>query len=239
MFNWKQCILNILWVMISVLLIIGFSSPMFTFSHFYFFNDTFSLAKGVFHLAQQGEYILFILLFTFSLLMPVIKMLMLFYTINASTIFNHIQQQRLDKLATMSKWSMLDVYVIAILAVTIKLGMVATVHIHFGMIAFALSVVFSMLLTWLISYFHKNRFAKDHQKKIHNLVVVLNKDSITITLCMSQLAQLLNKGNMNINHIGCSDLTLIDIVDNNGLWRAKAQYNTTSTLCYLSLIAKR
>lgn len=108
MFNWNQCILNILWVMISVLLIIGFSSPMFTFSHFYFLNDTFSLAKGVFHLAQQGEYILFILLFTFSLLMPVIKMLMLFYTINASTIFNHIQQQRLDKLATMSKWFMLS-----------------------------------------------------------------------------------------------------------------------------------
>ena len=238
MFNWKKCILNILWVIISVLLIIGFSSPMFTFSHFYFFNDTFSLAKGVFHLAKKGEYILFILLFTFSLLMPVIKMLMLFYTINAFTIFNHIQQRRLDKLATMSKWSMLDVYVIAILAVTIKLGMVATVHIHFGMIAFALSVVFSMLLTWLISYFYKNLFSKEHQKKDHNVVVVLNKDSVTIILCMNQLAQLLNQGNMNINHIGCSDLALVDIVDTNGLWRAKAQYKTT-TLSYLSLIAKR
>lgn len=226
--------LNIIWLVTSILLVVGLTRPMFTFTHFYFFDDTFSMINGIFHLAQQGEYILFALLFTFSLLMPIIKMLMLLYTINAPTLFSHVQQRRLDKLAKLGKWSMLDVYVIAILAVIIKLGMIATVSIHYGLIAFAISVSLSMMLPWLISYAHKQRNSKHDDndwiwsKKHENQAIILNASALKI---------LLSAGYLAIDMTQASNGLLVDIFNQDGQWKAKGKIEQQASTTTLLLIA--
>ncbi|MGB5398222.1 MAG: hypothetical protein WBN96_13830, partial [Gammaproteobacteria bacterium] len=61
------------WWLVSAMLIAGVLVPMFTFTKFYFFDDTFSLASGIFHLLDEGEPFLFAIVFAFSMLMPAYK----------------------------------------------------------------------------------------------------------------------------------------------------------------------
>jgi paraquat-inducible protein A len=52
-----------------------------------------------------------------------------------------------------SKWSMLDVFVVALLVVSVKLGSLAQAHVELGIYAFAASVVLTMLLAaWIGRY---------------------------------------------------------------------------------------
>ena len=45
------------------------------------------------------------------------------------------------------KWSMLDVFVVAVLLASVKLAGLAQVEIHSGLYAFAASVLLTMLIT--------------------------------------------------------------------------------------------
>jgi paraquat-inducible protein A len=45
------------------------------------------------------------------------------------------------------KWSMLDVFVVAVLVVAVKLGAIADVEMRFGLYAFAASVLLTMFIT--------------------------------------------------------------------------------------------
>lgn len=194
--------LNILWLIVTLLLIIGVTQPMFTFTHFYFFDDTFSLASGIFHLLNQGEIILFGLLLCFSLLMPAVKMVLILYSINAPSLTKH--QRYLHRLGMLGKWSMLDVFVIAILAVTIKISMVAEVTIHYGLIVFSVGVLMSMILPQLIRSPAKP--ATSHH----------------ITLSEQQLGQL---NSQHVLTIEFGDVVasqeLGDVFDHQQQWRAK------------------
>ena len=149
--NLKQRSLQMAWAVVLALLIAGISLPMFTFSKFYFFNDSFSLVTGIFHLLDKNEVFLFVVLFSFSLAMPAYKMLLL-----CKLIFfkNHNQKQvqrDLKLLFVTGKWSMLDVFVIAILLVVIKLGTIAEVQVHLGLYLFCSAVIGSMILTQQIA----------------------------------------------------------------------------------------
>ena len=186
---------------------------MFTFTHFYFFDDTFSLAQGIFHLYHQGEYSLFVLLFSFSIAMPLIKMLLLLYNINCPPVSHGVMQRRLNRLSQIGKWSMLDVFVIAIVAVTIKLGMIAEITIHRGLILFALGVVLSMLLPMLITYLKPPLRIVTNDIERHNYLI----------LGREQLQQLSSNGEIII---GVTDNIAqpndyLDIFDTDEQWQAK------------------
>jgi paraquat-inducible protein A len=45
------------------------------------------------------------------------------------------------------KWSMLDVFVVAVLVVAVKLGAIADVDMRYGLYAFAASVLLTMYIT--------------------------------------------------------------------------------------------
>jgi paraquat-inducible protein A len=45
------------------------------------------------------------------------------------------------------RWAMLDVMVVAVLIMTVKLGAVASIHIHSGLYIFAAAVLLIMFLT--------------------------------------------------------------------------------------------
>ena len=232
--NVKQWVLNALWLVTAILLIIGLTQPMFTFTHFYFFDDTFSLVDAIFHLAAQGEYILFGLLFLFSLVMPVVKMLMLLYSINAGQLLTNVQRIRLDKIAKLGKWSMLDVYVIAILAVTIKLSLIASVTIHYGLVAFAMSVTLSMVLPWTIAalYHIKSTLIIEDSKAINwkNEHALEGNRNVINALQSGQSVVIKQPHNNN---------PLIDIYDEDGMWQIKAQTTVVNNGLQLHPIASR
>ena len=143
--------LKLAWFIGSAMLVAGAVLPMFTFSQFYIFNDTFSLASGIFHLLMQDEPLLFIIVFSFSILMPAWKMVLLYRLLHAQDGDNTRRHRQLHVLSFLGKWSMLDVFVVAILVVTVKLGAIASITVHFGIYLFTLAVLASMLLTHQIT----------------------------------------------------------------------------------------
>ena len=152
------------WWLVSAMLISGVLVPMFTFTKFYFFDDTFSLASGIFHLLDEGEPLLFAIVFAFSMLMPAYKMLLLYQLISAADSGHTERHQRhLRRLGLIGKWSMLDVFVLAILIVTVKLGAIAQVQIHFGLYLFSLAVIASMILTQLVQMHADRLYERNHE----------------------------------------------------------------------------
>ncbi|NRA70737.1 MAG: paraquat-inducible protein A [Gammaproteobacteria bacterium] len=207
----NKIILNLCWLLVTTLLVFGIIMPIFTFTHFYFFDDTYSLAQGIFHLLDQQQYFLFVILFAFSLLLPLLKMLCILYEINSSSS-NH---RRLHLLSLLGKWSMLDVFVIAILAVIFKLSMISKLEIHPGLIIFALAVVLSMLLPMLVMY------CQQPLKKITDTIARHNY----LTLTNKQLIELNSIGSINFfcpDYI-CDNNDLLDVFDNQQQWYAKVK----------------
>jgi paraquat-inducible protein A len=141
--------LKLAWFVVSAMLVTGAIMPMFTFSQFYIFNDTFSLASGIFYLLTEGQPLLFLVVFSFSILMPAYKMYILYRLLHKRD--GNDRHRQLHILSFLGKWSMLDVFVVAILVVTVKLGAIANIKVHFGIYLFTLAVLASMLLTHKIA----------------------------------------------------------------------------------------
>ena len=112
-------------------------------------KNTFSLASGLVELLTQGQVFLFVVVLVFSVLFPLTKLAALGHVVfgNADAA---TRERQLARLSFWGKWSMLDVFVIALLVVSLKLGDLVDVQIHCGIYFFAASVLLTMLLTQLL-----------------------------------------------------------------------------------------
>ena len=101
-------------------------------------------------LAAQGEWGLFVLVGAFSVVFPILKTLVLLAIWNLDPAHGARHRRHLAWLASYSKWSMLDVFVVALLVVSVKLGSLAEARVEVGIYAFAASVILTMLLSaWI------------------------------------------------------------------------------------------
>ena len=133
---------------VSIMLFcIGISLPMFSLQKFFVVNDTFSLLGGLYQLLQAKEVFLVIVIFAFSVLTPVLKFALSWLVLSIDEVNESQRLFAIRKLAMICKWSMADVFIIAVLAATIKLGGLASVKVHIGLLFFASYVLLSMVLT--------------------------------------------------------------------------------------------
>ncbi len=144
--------LNALIIASLVLLGMGVFMPMMTLQKFYFFENQVSLYSALNDLLFQKEWILFMVILVFSIIFPIIKSLFLFLVLNGGKHKRSIHKRYVHWMANLGKWSMLDVFVVALLLVTVKLDVIANVQIHFGIYAFGASVLLTMLLTHWLNY---------------------------------------------------------------------------------------
>lgn len=132
------------------LLFYGLQAPILTLEKFYFFSNTVSLLSALQQLAAEAEWGLFVLVGTFSVLFPILKSLILLLIWNFDAAHGERHRRHLHWLTIYSKWSMLDVFVVALLVVSVKLGTLAEAHVEVGIYAFAASVILTMLLSaWI------------------------------------------------------------------------------------------
>lgn len=130
----------------GICLVIGILAPMITFEQFWIFKDKYSLLMGTINLLTSGEYFLFLVIFCFSIFLPIMKIFFL-YRVHLSDLPDSKQQKRLKLLSFSGKWSMLDVFVVALLVMLIKIGGMGSVQIHLGLYSFTLAVILSMITT--------------------------------------------------------------------------------------------
>ena len=147
----KQAIvINILLLGALASLVIGLTAPLLTLEKMYFFENTVSLLSTVKELFLQKEWFLFVIITLFSLCVPILKITSLLLILNMAYAKNSLLDRTLHFIETIGKWSMLDVFVVALLLVSVKLGVLAKVEVHYGLYAFALSVLLTMGLSFWI-----------------------------------------------------------------------------------------
>jgi len=114
------------------------------------------MVSSLIDLLREGEWLLFLIIFLFSIVFPFIKLIFIYILLtctdkNKQSIFKIIKFNH-----TLGRWGMLDVFVVAILIVSLKLGIFAQVKVHFGLYLFSITVLSIMLLTDIVSKMHEN-----------------------------------------------------------------------------------
>ncbi|OOE33500.1 hypothetical protein BZG04_01385 [Salinivibrio kushneri] len=138
---------NNLWRGSVGLFVLGIILPMFSFQKLLVLNETYSLLSGVFELLKEGEAILSLVVLSFSIILPAYKLYLSKRIIDGRVTDSEEALTLIRRLAIAGKWSMADVFVVSIIAATVKLGVFANVTVHVGLFVFGLAVLSSMWLT--------------------------------------------------------------------------------------------
>ena len=108
-----------------------------------------TIIGGVIELIDYGSYFVAAVVGIASIVVPIAKFVvigMLLASIRRAWQLNPHQRLRLYEITEfIGRWSMIDVFVVAILVALVQLDFVASVNPGFAAVSFALSVIFTML----------------------------------------------------------------------------------------------
>ncbi len=131
----------------ALLLLVGLVAPIITLRKFVLVENTFSVLSGVIELLQNGQIFLFLLLTGFSVVLPILKLGVLYRLVSRNEAMQDRGRKLLHWMHLYGKWSMLDVFVVAVLVVAVKMGAIVDVEMRYGLYAFAASVMLTMFIT--------------------------------------------------------------------------------------------
>jgi uncharacterized paraquat-inducible protein A len=139
--NFKEALFWTIITLSIVFFILGITFPLFTTTKLVFFESEFNFFSSLKLFLDLEEYFLFVIILSFTLIFPTSKYLLLILArlleIKKITIVVH-------KLA---KWSMLDVYVVAIMLLVLKIeGGIVAFNIQIGTYFLTISIILSLLL---------------------------------------------------------------------------------------------
>lgn len=104
-----------------------------------------SLIEGIVELFERGHTLIAVVIFAFSVVFPVLKLLMILAATSRLVPADAMLRQTLHKIAAFTgKYSLLDVLVLAILIVLVKFEGIATVQVRIGTILFCLAILLSL-----------------------------------------------------------------------------------------------
>lgn len=139
------------------LLVLGLSLPIVTVQKKILWTtaqNTYSVMGGIADLAANGDYVLAIVVFFFSMIFPFVKLLTL-WLIWRVRLYDAQRRNVLQWLGSLGKWSMLDVFAVAILVVLAKLRTLTEVQPQIGIYFFGSAIIASMLTTVLVEHLVK------------------------------------------------------------------------------------
>ena len=113
-------------------------------------NSEATIFQGVIELIHYGNYDIAIIIFLASIVVPIGKFVSIIWLAQVAgkpgTIDDaHMRLRIYEVVDFIGRWSMIDVFVVAILAALVQLGFVASIHPGPAAVSFALSVAFTML----------------------------------------------------------------------------------------------
>jgi paraquat-inducible protein A len=132
------------------LLVAGAVAPLLTTERFYFFSNTFSLASGLRQLAAEKEFLVLTVILLFSFCVPVGKGIVIWLAASGQAVSRPL----LVLADRFGKWSMLEVFVGALLITALKLGPLVDVTLHYGAYLLASSVLLSGVASQLLPHEH-------------------------------------------------------------------------------------
>ncbi len=140
-------LLQLLIALAGGLLAVGVAAPIVTLEKFVLIENTFSVMSGAWQLIQEGRWFLFVIIGVFSILLPGLKLYILHRLLGRHYAEAARLRRYLHWMHLYGKWSMLDVFIVAVLVVAVKMGALVQVEMHYGLYAFAASVLLTMFVT--------------------------------------------------------------------------------------------
>jgi paraquat-inducible protein A len=108
-----------------------------------------TIVGGVIELAHHGAWDIAIVVFVASVVIPISKFTVIVYLVYSIrfrvTLDVHTRVRLYEIVALLGRWSMIDVFVVAILTALVQLGFIASINPGSAAVFFALSVAFTML----------------------------------------------------------------------------------------------
>lgn len=147
--NPKYYFIPLLLVLAGASLGFGLFLPVITLKELVFWQHTFSVVTGIESLFMEGHYILAAIIFLFSIIFPVFKLVILF----AVWFIKLSNEQRISFIHLLNvtgKWSMLDVFVVAVTIVIAKISNFASATPEVGIYFFAFSIILAMAVTFMV-----------------------------------------------------------------------------------------
>jgi len=107
-----------------------------------------TIISGVLYFLSHGDWYLAVVIFAASVMLPLLKIIAIGYlliSIQRGEIVRRHQRTNLYKIAEiLGKWSMLDIFVVALMVALIQMGNLTSIHPGAACIAFALVVILTM-----------------------------------------------------------------------------------------------
>lgn len=138
----------------AVALIAGLALPLFKTTQLIVKRDEYSILTGIWVLVEEGEWFLGAILFLFSVIFPIVKIAAMGW-IWMVDLTDEARLKALEWLGFLGKWSMLDVFVVALTIVAVKLGPIANVEPKIGVYVFCSAIFCSMIATMRINQLAK------------------------------------------------------------------------------------
>lgn len=119
----------------------GITLPFTTVTKLWLFDNQISVCHGLVVLWKAGEVFLFLILLVFTICFPFVKMNALLAIWLYPSLTAEQAKSFYKFVSHLGKWSMLDVFVVAILVITLKSSSVASIRIGNGFFLFFISVM--------------------------------------------------------------------------------------------------
>lgn len=153
-----QYLLLVIWLLVVVTFVAGISLPIATVKKFWLIQNEFSLLGSMAELAANftGQNIFLLLIIVlFTLVFPIAKLVTMLLQIKN---YEQNWQNRMTRLVeSVGHFSMLDVFVIALMVLLLKLRVLVDVEIHAGFYWFTTAIVLSILLSYGIKYLRQHK----------------------------------------------------------------------------------
>jgi paraquat-inducible protein A len=131
-----------------VLFVIAIFLPFTSVTKLWVFDNQVSVIRGLIILWHSDEIFLFLILFVFTVAFPFVKI----NTMLVLWLWPRLEAEQTRQMyrfvSHMGKWSMLDVFVVAILVLTLKSGSIASIKIEDGYFLFFVSVMLTQFATF-------------------------------------------------------------------------------------------
>lgn len=144
----------LLWIALA-LLWRGLHEPVLRIEKFWFFENVVSILSGTRTLLAEGEVFLGGVVLVFSIVFPVVKNLLLIALLHFHAWLAPYAKTLVHVVAVLGKWSMLDVFLVALLVSSVKLGALAEAEVRSGLYWFASSILITNTVSTVLDWTHR------------------------------------------------------------------------------------
>lgn len=144
-----RIVLPVLFVLAPFLFAFGITLPLMTFEKLFFFEENPSLSGIIGSLYDNGDYALALVVALFSVVFPAVKMVAIAAEALASPGEASGWFSRLVPFLT--KWSMMDVMLVAIVIAAAKTSGLANAFTEAGLWCYAGSALMTTAIQWLVA----------------------------------------------------------------------------------------